>query len=446
MLDLVINNAKIVGPEGIVSGSLAVKGEKIAALASDMVFGEAERVIDARGNYLLPGVIDAHVHFRDPGLTQYEDFKTGSTAAAFGGVTTVLDMPSSQPIVSTQKIFLEKKMILEQKSLIDFGLRAAVTPDNLDHLEELAEAGAISFKVFLGQSVRSPWLSDGYLFEAFGRLGRIGLGVGVHAENHWLIEHLRSQLQSKGRKDPLAHLESRPAIAEAEAIQRAILYARLTGVKKLHIHHVSSKEGVDLIRKAKGGKLEIFAETCPQYLLLTRKDYDRLGSIIKINPPVRDWEDKEALCEGLLDGTIDIVATDHSPLPMEEKAKDNIWEATAGFCGVETLLPLLLTEVHRGKLSLADLVRLTSENPARAHSIYPKKGAIRVGSDADLVIVNLDAADEIRAEKLHSKTKVTPFDGWRVKGSVICTIVRGHGVMSEGEVVDSPVGRMVVPT
>ncbi|MFQ5851527.1 MAG: dihydroorotase family protein [Candidatus Binatia bacterium] len=274
----------------------------------------------------------------------------GSGAAALGGVTTVLNMPSTQPIVSTPEILVDKKRILEQKSLIDFGPRAAVTPDNLDWLEELAEAGAIAFKVFMGQSVRSPWLHDGYLVEAFGRIGQIGLGVGVHAENHYLIEHIRTDLQ------------------------------------------------------------DISAETCPQYLLLSRKDYDRLGSMIKINPPVRDWEDMEALYEGLLDGTIDMIATDHSPLPLEEKVKENIWEATAGFCGVETLLPLMLTELKRGRFSVADLVRLTSENPARANSVYPTKGSIKVGSDADLVIVDLDREGVILADKLHSKTKATPFE------------------------------------
>ncbi|MBI4523244.1 MAG: allantoinase AllB [Deltaproteobacteria bacterium] len=445
MLDLLIKNANIVTPEGICKGSVAVKGEKIAALMDDTFSPEARLTIDANGNYLLPGVIDAHVHFRDPGLTEYEDFKTGSTAAAFGGVTTVLDMPSSQPIVSTAEILLEKKRILEQKSLVDFGLRAAVTPDNLDRLEDLVSAGAIAFKVFMGQSVRSPWLHDGYLIEAFNRLGRIKLGVGVHAENHWIIEHLRNKLQASGKNYPLAHLESRPSVCEAEAIQRALLYARLTGIEKLYIHHVSAKEGVEAIRKGKQQGLGVFAETCPQYLILSRQDYDRLGSVIKINPPIRGDEDREALYEGILDGTIDMIATDHSPLSPEEKLRENVWEATAGFCGVETLLPLMLNEAHNRRLSLEHLARVTSENPARAYSLYPKKGCIKVGSDADLVLVDLKKDSEIRAEELHSKTKVTPFNGRKIHGSIVSTIVRGHVVVRHGNVDESPTGRMLSP-
>jgi dihydroorotase len=287
-----------------------------------------------------------------------------------------------------------------------------------------------------------PAPDDGGMIRTFQLVSETGLRIGVHAENNPIMDYFTEKLKAEGRTDPLAHVEARPNVAEAEAIQRAILFAAETGCK-LHIYHMSSKDGVQLLKAAKERGVDVSAETCPHYLLLDSSYMKKVGSILKMNPPVRSAENGEALWKGLSDGTVEVIATDHSPHTLEEKTNDNIWEAIPGFTGVETSVPLMLTQVNEGRLSLNAYVKLASENPARLFNLYPRKGTIQIGTDADFTIVDMEREGALSSEKLHSKTKVTPFDGWKVKGVPIYTIVRGKVVMKEGEIVGKPQGEHI---
>ncbi len=443
--DLVVRNGILVTPEGMSRGGVAIHRGRIAALGSDRALPRGREELDVEGNHILPGLIDAHVHFRDPGFTHKEDFETGSRAAASGGITMVIDMPINDPPTATLKALEQKKRIAGGKSIVDFGLLGVVLPTNLEEFPRLARAGAIGLKLFMGETVGAlPAPDDGMMLECFKVIARTGLRVGIHAENVEITRHETAKLKAAGRSDPLAFVSSRPEISEAEAISRAILFTAHCG-NKLHVHHLSSKQGLELVRAAKARGLDVTAETGPQYLLLDSRDMRRLGSSMKINPPIRDRSHQERLWEGVLDGGIDMIATDHSPHSPEEKLKDNIFDAIAGFCGVETGVPLMLTQVNKGRLSLQHYVRLASENPARVWGLYPRKGSLRVGSAGDLTVVDMNKKGVIRSRNLHSKTKVTPFEGFRVKGMPICTIVRGHVVMRRGELTETPIGRMVIP-
>jgi allantoinase len=445
-LDLLIRNGKIVTTQGIYEGDdIAVEKGKIVALDKGGTFSGAKETIDAAGKYVLPGIIDAHVHFREPGDTYKEDFETGSMAAAAGGVTTVCDMPNNQPFCSTVEAFRQKKESISKKAYVDYGLVAAIVGETVEEVPKLAEAGINVFKIFMGATVGGvPAPDDGGMLRAFQLVAETGLRIGVHAENNPIMDYLTAKLKEAGRTDPLAHVEARPPVAEAEAIQRAILFAADTGCN-LHIYHLSSKEGVELIKAAQEKGVGVSAETGPHYLLLDSDYMKKVGSILKMNPPVRSREHGEALWRGLLDGTVEVIATDHSPHTPEEKIKENIWEAIPGFTGVETSVPLMLTQVNEGRLSLITYVKRASENPARLFNLYPRKGTIQIGTDADFTIVDMTKEGVINIEKLHSKSKITPFDGWRVKGLPVYAIVRGNVVMKDGEIVGKPHGELIKP-
>ena len=445
MFDLIIKNGKVVSSEATFESNVLVKDGKIAGFVQGGELPEAVKVYDAQGKYVLTGIIDIHVHFRDPGVTYKEDFGTGSIAAACGGVTTVVDMPNVDPPTATVAAFEMKKAAATEKSFVDFGIIGVVLDETIDQLESLAEAGVVGYKIFMGESVgRLPSPSDGGIIEAMKVIAKTDLRVGVHAEDNSIIKYLTNKFQTEGRNDSLAFIESRPHISEKECISRAIMFAEETGCK-LHIYHMSSKEGVALVKSGNDRGVNVSAETGPHYLLLDYTHMNKVGSMVKINPPVRTREDGEALWQGLLDGTVLAIATDHSPHTMEEKMNENIWKAFSGFCGVETAVPLMLTEVNRGRMTINQYVQMASEGPAKCFNMYPTKGSLIIGTDADFTIVDMEKEGVLKADKLHSKNKVTPFDGFAFKGMPVATIVRGNIVAENGEVVGSPAGQMVRP-
>ncbi|MFC1814606.1 allantoinase AllB [Thermodesulfobacteriota bacterium] len=448
-VDLVVKNGKIVSSQGTYEGDdIAVKDGKIVAIDRQGSFPEASEVVDATGKYVLAGIIDAHVHFREPGYEYKEDFGTGSRAAAYGGVTTVLDMPNNLPFCSTAKALKEKMDLVAPKAFVDYGLVVAVVGETVEQIPALAEAGANVYKIFMGSTVGGvPAPDDGGMLRAFQLVKETGLRIGVHAENNPIMDYLTAKLKAAGRTDPLAHVEARPSVAEAEAIQRAILLAGEAGCK-LHIYHLSSKEGTQMIREARAKGQDVSAETGPHYLLLTEDYMEKVGGILKMNPPIRSKDHGEALWQGIFDGTIGVIDTDHSPHSLEEKFNDenDIWKVVPGFVGVETEVTTMLTQVNAGKLSLNDYVKLVTENPAKLFNLYPNKGTIKVGTDGDFTIVDMDKEGIIDSDKLHSRFTVTPFNGWKVKGMPVCTIVRGNIVMKDGELVGEPIGKHINPS
>jgi dihydroorotase len=450
-IDLLIKNGTIVSPLASYRGHLLINDGKVLDIQVRDDLPRATEVIDAAGLYVLPGLIDPHVHFRSPGLEYKEDWDTGSQAAVVGGITTILDNPNVIPPTADVEALQLKLEKARGASYCDYGLLAVIMEGNLDKLVPLAEAGVIGYKIFMGETVGNiPSPSDGEIIDAWKIMSGTGLRCTVHAEDNSIILYLRAKLQRQGRKDPLAHCESRPAVAEAETVHRAILFAKEAG-SKLMIYHLSSKDGLEEVRRGKAAGIDVKCETGPHYLLLEDQDMVRmgLGSLMKMNPPVRSREHGEALWGGLLDGTIEVIGTDHSPHTPQEKMADNpmadIWKAIPGWPGVETNVPLMLTQVNAGRLTLNRYVKLQSEGPARAWSLWPRKGNLDRGADGDVTIIDLAKESTIDKARLHSKSKVTPFHGWKVKGMPVYTIVRGTVVMKHGEIYGKPIGEHIRP-
>lgn len=444
-MDLVIRNGCIVSPQGRYYGDIEVVQGKISAIhASGSINPEnAKEVIEAQGLFILPGCIDAHVHFRDPGHTYKEDFITGSAAAAAGGVTMVFDMPNNNPRVVGKTEFAQKTQMIAGRSYVDYAFFGTVKEDNLDKLSELVEAGARAFKAMMGVSaMRTPTVKDATLRYALSILKNTGCPIFVHAENTEIVQFEIERLKKEGRTDYRAHMESRPVVAEAEAIQRAITFAEDVG-GKLHIAHIAAGVSVEIIRAAKKRGVDVTTETGPHNLILSDKDYEKIGPAMFMNPPVRTLADQEALWEGLRDGTVDMVSTDHSPHSEEEKYRGGgVWESISGCLGVETNVPIMLTQINERKLTLEKYVEVSSVNGAKLFRLYPQKGCIQVGSDADFTIVDMNRKGIIKRKNLKSKTKVTPFDGLAVKGMPVYTVVRGRIVMKNGEVSPTMEGKL----
>jgi allantoinase len=448
-VDLIVKNGTVVSATATFAADLAIDDGQFAAIARPGELGvEAKETYDASGRYVMPGVIDGHVHFREPGFEYKEDWTTGSTAAAMGGVTTVIDMPNTNPKTDTVDGVEMKKQLAEQKSFVDFGIIGLLVQDSVPALRSIAEAGVVGYKCFLGETIgKIPAPDDGMMLDGLREIAATGLRIGFHAENNEIMQHLIRQMKAAGRKDPQAHVDSRPALAEVESIQRMGLYARHTGTR-IHIFHLSSRDGLDMIDEWRAKGVDVTCETGGHYVFLTAEEMDTLGERLRMNPPVRYGREGhgDALLAGLNDGRVNMIATDHSPHTAEEKLTGDIWTAISGFPGVETSVRFFLTNgVHTGRMTLQQFVRATSDGPARTWDIYPQKGAIALGSDGDLTIVDLDKEGVIRDDELHSKNHVTPFDGRKTKGAPVATIVRGRIVMRDGELVGTPTGRMVRP-
>ena len=441
-MDLVIRGGRLVSSTGIMSAGIAIEGGVIVAISRDDALPDSRETIDATGKYVLPGVIDPHVHFRSPGYEYKEDWASGTAAAACGGVTTVFEMPNSDPPTSTVDALQIKQQIASRDAYVDYGVYGLLGQQNLGDLPGLARHGVIGLKCFMGNNPIGH-IDDGAMLEGLEIAASLGLRVTVHAENATIIERKTGRLRASGRRDPLAHLESRPAVCAVDAVERAVAFAEAAGAQ-VHIAHEGCKDALPIIRAAKHRGVAVTAETCPHYLLLTAEDMHRVGPVLRVNPPVRAAGHAEPLWSGLADGVIDMLATDHAPHAIPEKTADDIWDCVSGFGGLETAIPLLLTEVNRGRITLEQYVTWSSLAPARVWGLYPRKGVLDVGSDADIVIVDLAQEATIRADRFQSKSKITPFEGFRTKGQPVCTIVRGRVVMRDGALEGRPGwGRLV---
>lgn len=443
---LLIRGVRLISSSNIKDGiDILVIDGRVEALGRGLSRPNGVEVLDAKGLLAFPGAVDEHVHMREPGLEYKDDFLHGTMAAAAGGVTTVLEMPNTLPPVENKNILLEKAKHLSGKAYVDFGLYGVVHDGNIDEFEELVYSGAVGFKIFLGPTTGNiPAPNDGTLIEALSKSAKMNVPIAFHAENWDLVKYFTEKVKATGRMDPTAHTDARPPICEEEAIQRLILYSKHTGGRVL-IVHMSAKEGVELLRRAKELKLNVWGETNPHYLLLTVKDYEKYGVLIKVNPPIRDESHQRELWRAVLDGTITHIGSDHAPHSREEKEK-NVWEASAGFHGVRTLVPLMIDQALRGRLPLTKIPELLSENPARLFNIYPRKGTLTIGSDADIILVDPRGETVLREEDLYAKNPLSPFIGWKLRGIIKYVILRGTIIAKNGKiVVEKPLGEWIKP-
>ena len=446
-LDLIIRHANVVTSTGVTQTNVGISEGKIVLMEKG-VHGQAKETIEAEGLHLFPGVIDAHVHFNEPGRTEWEGLATGSAAIAAGGGTMFFDMPlNSHPPTITASFFKQKLAAAEAKSLVDFALWGGLVPNNLDKLEELAGCGVIGFKAFMSASGIHEFQSadEATLRKGMKKAAALKLPVAVHAESDSLTNKLAQQAIAKGKTGIRDYLNSRPVEAELEAIRRAISIAEETGCT-LHVVHVSSAAGVQLIAESRRRGFDITCETCPHYLALTDKDVEKLGAVAKCAPPLRSAQEQANLWKELLAGNIATIGSDHSPAPPDMKQSEDFFQVWGGISGAQHLLPLLITHAHfERKAKLELIARVTSANVAQRFNLPEEKSGIAIGHDADLALVNLETLFDVRADDLLYRHKQSPYIGQTLHGLVKRTFVRGQTVFKDGKIVGKPIGKLIKP-
>jgi dihydroorotase (multifunctional complex type) len=442
--DCEITNATIVDPRGRYRGTIAISDEKVAGILAGPS-GSAARTIDAESLVALPGMVDQHVHFMDPGDTTREDFIHGSGAAAVGGVTTVVEHTHSNPVLTAEDL-REKREHLKDRSVIDFGLMAHVFPDTIKHVPDLWEDGVAMFKVFTCTTHGVPGLLPDDLLRLFRSLSDAGARALVHCEDEFITEDNEERLRTALRDDYGIIPEWRSTEAELVAVNTVALLARLTGAN-ITIAHASQPCVIDLVRRERELNAVLSIESCPQYFYLDADDVREHGPARKFTPPAREAPAGELMWERLAGGEIDLISTDHAPSTLDQKFGSDIWDCPFGLPGVETTLIMLLNAVSEEKLTLERLVQTYSETPARLLGLYPRKGAIRVGSDADVVLVDTEQEHVLSNENIVSKSGWTPFDGRCVTGRPVMSLLRGQMVAENGKVAVEPgIGRFTSRT
>lgn len=448
MPDLIIRHGSVVTPEGVTKADVAVTAGVISAVGSKLA-GPAAAEIDASGLHVFPGILDAHVHFNEPGRSEWEGIASGSTALAAGGGTWFCDMPlNSTPPVLDAASFAEKRRLAESKSLTDFSLWGGLVPGNLDQLGELRDAGAIGLKAFMcGSGIEDfPGVTDAATLKAgMAKAAELGLLVAVHAEDDAAARRLTDAARARGAKDPRSWLATRPVAVELSAIRLALELAGETGCA-LHIVHVSSPEGIGLVTEAKKRGVNVTAETCPHYLLLNDDDVVRLRAPAKCAPPLRSEEARKGLWQRVAAGGVDTIGSDHSPAPPDMKTADDFFAIWGGISGIQHGFPLLLSDALSGPLggrALPVLAALLAANVAKRFRLA-NKGRVAAGHDADLALLDLAAVHELRNEELLYRHKQGPYAGRRCRVKVRRTFVRGHEVWEGTKFVGAaPRGRFV---
>ena len=417
MFDLVLNNLKLVDKTG--EYCIGIDDGKIKCISKTNLKGD-EIVNFSNGEFLLPGLIDPHVHFRDPGLTYKEDFHTGSQSAANGGFTTVIDMPNTLPETNTYKNFKEKLEIGQKKSVVNFRLNSGF--NNFDEMLEISTLNPMSFKLFLDGK------TDSELDDSFKTLKRVNdegydFILSCHCEDKKVVEENSERL--KNNDDSISYSYARPVESEVESVKKAISLGEKYGLR-LHICHLSSKESLDLI---KNSNIDVSYEFTPHHIFLDNSYFNIYNEICKTNPPLRSAEDSVDL--ECLDVDC-IIGTDHAPHSIDEKDM-GVWDSKSGIPNLETVLPLFLTECNNKKLSLSLIQKIMSENPARRFNLE-NKGFVKEGFDGDLTVVDLKKEGVFNVDEFYTKGKYSPFEDWTYKGQAVMTIVNGKIVMKDNVV------------
>ena len=452
--DLLVTDGLVVHQEGVTGATVAVRDGRIAGVLEPDARPDSAQQVSAKGLHVLPGLIDPHVHLRSPGHEEREDTVTGTSAAAAGGITTILEMPISPVAASSAEGLRRRGEAIGAHALIDFGLYGAAGHENVDLIAEVAEAGAVAFKTFLtappvhreGEFFGLWCLDYSLLRDVMAATAATGLRHSFHCENWPMIETLIARLSAQGRNDGMAHAESRPSIVEDTSVAVMMSLAAEAG-GPVEVVHLSSPRAAQLVKEAKARGLDVIAETCPQYLFLTDQVLSAHRGFAKCNPALRPAEEVEALWSYLHDGTLEFVGSDHSPFRPEEKEGDDIFSIPPGLPGLESMAPLMLTAVNDGRLSITDLVRLMSTRQAEIFRL-PGKGRIAIGNDADLTFVDLDARWTFDRNQCFTKARdvMRIVHGMPMKGRVRRTMVRGETVFEDGRITGRPgYGRWLKP-
>ncbi len=442
-LDLIIRGGKVVRGSGVEELSIGVAEGEVAELGAEISGGAVEE-IEARGLHIFPGVIDSHVHFNDPGGGERDDWEgvaTGSAALVAGGGTCFFDMPlNALPPTLDGAGFDAKLAACRGAARADFALWGGLTPLNLDRMEELAERGVVGFKAFMANSGVPEFVAcdDLSLFRGMEIAARLGLPVAVHAESESLTAALTAEARRASAKGVEDYLRTRPVVAELEAITRAVLLAEETRCA-LHIVHVSTGQGVEIVRRSRG-RCDVTCETCPHYLMLLDEDMKRIGALAKCAPPLRGRKEASELRVQASHGGVDVIGSDHSPAPARLKESGDFFEVWGGVAGVQATLRALLTI----GLPMARIAELVSENVARRFGL-PGKGGIEVGKNADFVLMDLGVEEMVTREELLDRHRASPYVGRKLKGRVRRTILRGRTVFLDGAVVGAPLGQFLRP-
>jgi len=442
LVDLVLLNSKVYLNGEIVEAGIAVDKGKIFRIAKETNLPKASKKLDLKGCLILPGLIDCHVHLRDQQLAYKEDFFTGTSAAAAGGVTTVLDMPNNKPVTMDTQSLRERMKSAKKRAIVNIAFYSAF-PDDVREIPAIVKEGAVAFKIFLSQKIGGVDIDgDTALLQVFKMAEKSSIPVAVHAEDRKMLENALIEMQRGRCSDVSAYVKVHSPNCGVKAIQRVI---RLIEKSFSHVHfcHVSSAAELAALKKAKERGLPITCEVTPHNLLLTFNHLRRYGNLALTNPPLRTKKDVKAMWNAFQRGLIDIVASDHAPHAIEEKKVESVWDAKSGVPGLETMLPLLLKQVNKGQLKITDLVRASSEKPSQIFHLKDR-GSIMKGNWADLTVVDLNQEYKIDSSKFHSKAKYSPFDGYKVKGKPIKTFVNGQLVFDEDSIVAKPgIGQVV---
>lgn len=438
MADLLLVNGTLVTPDQTWKGCVGIKDGKILCLLNEGASIPAKKVIDVEGNYVLPGAMDPHVHFQDPGFTQREDFAHGTMAAAAGGITTVLSHPLDHPPTTSFAALKKKEEAYEGNAYVDYGIHIGATRENIGEIERLwKETGATAIKMFMCFSVKEfPYVEKTQLRRILELIGKMGGLAIIHAEDNAIIENMERNVKASGAKDGRAYNQTHPKEAEIAAIREVLDLLKETKAKAV-ILHVSTAEGLRLIHQARKQGIQVYAESAPHLFQFTEEDMDEKGPYLKFSPVMHDRKNQKEMWDLLGKGYVDSIGSDHSPYTKAEKdaGLDDIWKAPNGIPGIETSLAVFLNGVNEGRLTLNQLAAMTSRNPARIYGLEPEKGNMVPGADADFTIVDMNLEKCISPNELKSKCKWSPYTDVKLKGWPVMTIVRGRLVYDHGNIV-----------
>lgn len=436
IVDIVLVNVKAYMNKAILNCSVAIDDGKIFKIGTETNMPKSDARFDLRSLLLLPGLIDVHVHLRDEGKAYKEDFYSGTAAAAAGGMTTVFDMPNNNPVTMSVETLRNRIGIAERKVLVNVGFYSEF-PKDKSEIQGIVREGAVGFKLYMAEQLGGLDIQNGQaVVDAFKVAGSLKTLTATHAEDKQTLKRNEDKFKDIGRNDIDAFLKAHSEDVEVKAIERLLKLVKQTDMH-LHFCHVSTEAGIRTIIGAKKSGLSVTCEATPHHLFLSAENLKRVGTLAVTMPPLRDKHGVDGLWEAVKNGSVDVIGSDHAPHTLKEKEAESVWDVKVGIPGLETTLPLLLTEVQRGRISIGDVVRLMSENPAEIFKLK-NKGRLKEGNDADLIVVDLSRKYKIDPSKFHSKAKWSPFEGREVQGRTVKTIVAGHVVMDDDEIVAEP--------